>query len=43
VVNPDPRLRREAERRGWPAEWWGEAPSGADPGASVFAGSQQGG
>ncbi|HET9037243.1 MAG TPA: HAD family hydrolase [Myxococcaceae bacterium] len=43
VVNPDPRLRREAERRGWPVEWWGEALSGADPGASVFAGSQQGG
>lgn len=43
VVNPDPRLRREAERRGWPVEWWGDALSGADPGASLFAGSQQGG
>jgi HAD superfamily hydrolase (TIGR01490 family) len=41
VVNPDPRLRREAERRGWPVEWWGEALSGADPSASVFQGSQQ--
>jgi HAD superfamily hydrolase (TIGR01490 family) len=43
VVNPDPRLRREAERRGWPVEWWGDALSGADPGASLFAGTQQGG
>ena len=43
VVNPDPRLRREAERRGWPVERWGEAPSGTDPGDSLFAGSQQGG
>jgi HAD superfamily hydrolase (TIGR01490 family) len=25
VVNPDPRLRTEAERRGWPIESWGEA------------------
>jgi len=25
VVNPDPRLRGAAERRGWPTEWWGEA------------------
>lgn len=25
VVNPDPRLRGEAERRGWPIEWWGDA------------------
>jgi HAD superfamily hydrolase (TIGR01490 family) len=23
VVNPDRRLRREAERRGWPIQWWG--------------------
>lgn len=22
VVNPDPRLRVEARRRGWPIEWW---------------------
>lgn len=22
VVNPDPRLRLEARRRGWPTEWW---------------------
>ena len=41
VVNPDPRLRREAERRGWPVEFWGEALSGADPGASMFEGSRQ--
>ncbi len=33
VVNPDPRLRREAERRGWPVEWWGEALSPDDPGS----------
>ena len=25
VVNPDPRLRTEAERRRWPIESWGEA------------------
>jgi phosphoserine phosphatase len=43
MVNPDPRLRREAERRGWPVEWWGEALSGADPGPSLFAGTQPGG
>ena len=43
VVNPDPRLRREAERRGWPVEWWGEALSGTDPGPSLFAGTQPGG
>lgn len=42
VVNPDPRLRREAERRGWPVEWWGAALSGADPGPSLFAGTQPG-
>ena len=42
VVNPDPRLRREAERRGWPVEWWEEALSGADPGPSLFAGTQPG-
>ena len=39
VVNPDPRLKREAERRGWPVEWWGEALSHRDPDPSVFAGS----
>jgi len=41
VVNPDPRLRREAERRAWPVEWWGEALSGSEPGDRVFEGSQQ--
>lgn len=41
VVNPDPRLRREAERRGWPVEWWGEALSGVDPDASMLEGSEQ--
>lgn len=43
VVNPDPRLRREAERRGWPVEWWGEALSGAEPVPPMFGESQQGG
>jgi HAD superfamily hydrolase (TIGR01490 family) len=42
VVSPDPRLRREAERRGWPVEWWGTALAGADTEASLFARSQQG-
>jgi HAD superfamily hydrolase (TIGR01490 family) len=37
VVNPDPRLRREAERRGWPVEWWGDAAGGPGP---VFRGSE---
>jgi phosphoserine phosphatase len=26
VVNPDPRLRKRAEERGWPIEDWGAAP-----------------
>ena len=25
VVCPDPKLRREAERRGWPVLWWSGA------------------
>src|SRR5262249_61938344 len=42
VVNPAPRLRREAERRGWPVEWWGEALT-PEPGEPMLEGSQQGG
>jgi HAD superfamily hydrolase (TIGR01490 family) len=30
AVNPDARLRREAERRGWPIQWWG-GPGGQRP------------
>jgi len=36
VVNPDQRLRREAERRGWPIEWWGEALSAGDADGAVL-------
>jgi len=43
VVNPDPRLRREAERRGWPVEWWGEAISGAGADGTVLRDSEQSG
>jgi HAD superfamily hydrolase (TIGR01490 family) len=37
VVNPDPRLRRVAQRRGWDAQIW-RAPAPAEP--SVAAGRQ---
>jgi HAD superfamily hydrolase (TIGR01490 family) len=42
VVNPDPRLRREAERRAWPVEWWGEALSADDAGGALVERSGQG-
>lgn len=34
VVNPDPRLRAEAERRSWPIEWWGDAAVQRTPAAA---------
>lgn len=34
VVNPDPRLRAEAERRSWPIEWWGDAAVQPTPSAA---------
>ena len=41
LVNPDPRLRRVAERRGWPVEWWGEALSGDPTGNGLLERSRQ--
>ena len=41
LVNPDPRLRRVAERRGWPVEWWGEALSGDPTGNALLERSRQ--
>ncbi len=35
AVNPDPRLRREAQRRGWPIEDWGTPGLRALPGNGV--------
>jgi phosphoserine phosphatase len=30
VVNPDPRLRRTAKRRGWPVQDWRQAAPAAE-------------
>ena len=42
AVNPDPRLRREALRRGWPVVDWGmpAAPRGAPPASPPAAGAE---
>ncbi len=34
VMNPDPRLAREAKRRGWPVSRWTGAPGGTSPGSA---------
>lgn len=38
AVNPDPRLRREARRRGWPIEDWGASGARALPAAGASGG-----
>jgi phosphoserine phosphatase len=35
VVNPDPRLKRIAKRRGWPVQDWGQPAAPTAPAAAT--------